>query len=71
MSSAARSRERRAARIERIRKARCPDCSSRVQVLSDGPGGAHLRVEHDETCPRWRARGSAPHLELFVRRRPW
>jgi hypothetical protein len=60
MSSPSRTRRRR-----ELRKASaCPDCSAHVRVLSDRPGSPHVRVEHDDTCPWWRARGAQPFSQL-------
>jgi hypothetical protein len=60
MSNPARSRRRRSLR----RVARCPDCNSDVRVISDDPRLPLASVEHDDTCPWFKARGGQPFRVL-------
>jgi hypothetical protein len=58
MSSPSRTRARRSLR----EASSCPDCRSTVRVLGDN----HVEVQHDDTCPWWRARGSVPFSVLRI-----
>lgn len=40
---------------------RCPDCRSRLTVVSAHGRRLYLRVEHDPTCPALRVAGG-PHM---------
>lgn len=61
MSSPARTLRRRSLR----RLAACPDCDSTVRVLTGTPF-PQARVEHDDTCPWWRAHGSTAFREVLA-----
>lgn len=45
---------------------RCPDCRSRLVLVSMRPTRLHLRIEHDPTCPALSAAGGPQTLTVRV-----
>lgn len=45
---------------------RCPDCRSRLVLVSARPTRLHLRIEHDSTCPALLRQGGPQTLTVRV-----